>query len=398
MRKHFVTGLMVLAFALGTPVALAQGEGSIEAQVVNGTEGGGSVEGLTVTLRAFQSMTSELESQTAVADAEGRVRFEGLDTLPDVVYLLSAVYAGVEYNSAPLSFEEGGETTLSAPLLVYETTENPDEAAIQVERMHIFVDFQDGVMSVGELQIFSNASDRAFIGAEDPALGRRVTLRFALPEGAQDLRFQMGDEGGRYVVTDDGFVDTAAVQPGAGQQVLYAYTLSYGQADTFDLVRPLLYRTANVNVLAPRVGVQVTSEQVELSEIRTLEGQAYLNLNGQDLAAGDELSIHFGGLQDLARQSATPGAAQSRLDPRWLALGLAALALVGGVIYPSVRRVRKVAPARESSESAAARRARLLQAIADLDDAFEAGQVDAASYGKQRQALKSEALSLMRES
>jgi hypothetical protein len=394
LYKFLVTVLLILAFALGAPAALAQGEGVIEAQVVNGTEGG-AVEGLAVTLRAFQGMVNELESQTAVADAEGRLRFEGLGTSPDVVYLLSAVYAGVEYNSAPLGFEEAGETTLSAPLLVYETTENPDEAAIQVERMHVFVDFQDGVMSVGELHIFSNASDRTFVGVEDPALGRRVTLRFVLPEGAQDLRFQMGDEDGRYLVTDDGFVDTEAARPGAGQQVLYAYTLSYGQADTFDFVRPLPYHTANVNVLAPRVGVEVTSDQVELNEIRTLEGQAYLDLNGRDLPAGEVLSVHFGGLQSLARQSATPGAAQSRLDPRWLALGLAALALAGGFIYPSLRRSRRVAPVEAPGEPAAAR---LLQAIADLDDAFEAGEVDEASYRQQRQALKSEALALMRES
>jgi len=389
---------MVLVLTLPAPAALVQGEGVIEAQVLNGTLDGGPVAGLNVTLRAFQGMVEELDAQAAVADVEGRVRFDNLDTSPDVIYLLSATYAGVEYNSQPLSFEETGETILGASLLVYETTQDPAAADIQVERMHLFVEFQDGVMSVGELHIVVNAGDRTFIGLEDPELGLRVTLRFVLPEGAQDLRFQMGDERDRYLLIADGFVDTEAVRPGAGQQLLYAYTLSYGQADTYELIRPLSYHTANLNVLIPRVGVDVTSEQVELSEIRTLEGQAYLNLNGQDLAAGEELTIRLSGLQDLARQPATTEAVQSQLDPRWVALGLAAIALLGGIVYPALRRARQAAPAKEPIASVAARRARLLQAIADLDDAFEAGQIDEASYRQQRQALKREALALMQES
>jgi hypothetical protein len=281
---------------------------------------------------------------------------------------------------------------------VFEVTEDPNEAAIQVERMHVFVDFEGGVMSVGELHIFTNASDRTFVGVEDPQFGRRVTLRFALPEGATGLHFQTGGEGDRYFLTKDGFADTDVVRPGTSQQVLYGYTLSYGEADTFDLVRPLLYPTANLNVLVPRVGLDVTSDQVELSEISTVEGQVYLNLNGTDFSAGDELSVHFGGLQDIGLQPATPSMAQGGLDPKWIALGLAALALVGGLIYPSLRRSLGPVSTDQPIELADRHLTRLLQAIADLDDAFEAGSMDEASYRKQRQALKGEALALMRES
>ena len=395
MHKLFVVGLTVLTLALLSPVALAQGEGVIEAQVVNGTEGGGPVKGLAITLHAFQGMVDELDPQTAVADLEGRVRFERLDTSPEIVYVLSATYADVDYDSLPLSFEEEGETTLTTALEVYEVTESLDDAAIQVERMHMFVDFQDGAMSVGELFIFTNSSDRAFVGVRDPQLGQRVTLRFALPEGATDLRLQMGGEGDRYVVAKDGLADTEAVRPGTSQQVLYGYTLSYGEADTFDYVRSLLY--PNLNILVPRVGVDVVSDQVELSEIRTVEGQTYLNLNGKNYAAGDELAVRFAGLRYIARQSPTSNAAQKGLDPKWIALGLAALALVGGLIYPSLRGPRKALSVGQPVEEADARLTRLLQAIADLDDAFEADGMDKASYRKQRQALKSEALALTRE-
>ena len=398
IRTCSVILLVVLMFVLSASFVLAQSTGAIEAQIVNRTEGGGSTENLTVAMHAFQGSPYELDSLTAIADAEGRVRFEGLDTSPDIVYVLNATYTEVDYASQPLSFEEGGETSLSATLAVYETTTDPDQAAIQIERMHMFVDFLDGEISVGELYIFSNGGDRTFIGIEEPTLGQRITLRFVLPEGAENLRFEMGGEGDRFLTTADGFADTEVVRPGTGQQVLYAYTLSYGQADTFDFARPLLYPTANLNVLVPRVGVDVTSDQVELNEIRTVEGQTYLNLNGRGFGAGDQVSVRFDGLQDIVQQPTTPSAAQKGFDAKWIALGLAALALVGGLIYPSLRATRKPAPVRQPTEATDVRLSRLLEAIANLDDAFEAGGMDEASYRKQRQALKSEALTLMRGS
>jgi hypothetical protein len=398
LHKYLVIGIAVLTLALVTPSAQAQGEGIIEAQVVNGTEDGGSVEGLTVTLDAFRGGTEELDSLTAMADTEGQVRFEGVDTSPDITYLLTATYADVTYHSLPLNFEETGETSLDAAIEVYETTEALDEAGIRVERMHVFVDFEGGEMSVGELHIFANTSDRTLVGVTDPELGQRVTLRFTLPEGATGLRFNMGGEGDRFLITEDGFADTEVVRPGTSQQVLYGYALRYGETDAFDFVRPLLYPTTHLNVLVPRVGLDVTSDQVELSEISTVEGQVYLNLNGTDFAAGDELSVRFSGLQDLARQPATPATAQDGLDPKWIALGLAAVALVGGVIYPSLRRSAKPASAGLPVESTDERLTHLLQAMAELDDTFEAGDVGEASYRKQRQTLKSEVLTLMRES
>lgn len=398
LHKHFVIGLVILALALLASVALAQGEGVIEARVLNGTGGGGSVEGLAVTLHAFRGMTEELDPQTTVTDAQGRVRFEGLDTSPDITYVLSAAYADVEYDTLPLSFEKDDQTMLAAALEVYEATEDPNKTAIQIEQTHVFVGFQDRVMSVGELHIFTNTGDRTFVGVEDSELGQRVTLRFALPEGATGLRFQVGGEGDRYVTTEDGFADTEVVRPGTSQQVLYGYTLNYDGMDTFDFVKPLLYPTANLNVLVPRVGVDVTSEQVELSEIRTVEGQVYLNLNGIDFAAGDQLSVHFSGLQNIMIQAEAPDTLQRGLEPKWIALGLAALALAGGLIYPLLRGPGKVVPAGQPVEPAGAQLTPLLQAIADLDDALELGSLDEASYREQRQALKNEALALMRES
>ena len=391
MPKHFIVGFIILSLAFLAPLAAAQGGGAIEAQVLNGTESDAPIPDLTVTLRSFRGMGDELEPQTAVTDAGGRVRFADLDTSPDVIYILSAAYADLEYNSQQLNFAED-ETILTVSLQVYESTENPDEANIQVERMHVFVDFAGGVMSVGEMYIFSSAGNRTFIGTVDPESGRRFTMRFALPEGAANLRFQMGGGGERFVVTESGFADTEPLRPGLTQQLLYGYDLRYDEADTLDFSRLLRYPTANLNVLVPRVGVDVTSDQVELSEISTVEGQAYLNLNGQDFAPGDKLTVHFSGLQNIASQPAATNAVSTGLNPKWIAFGLAALALFGGLIYYSQQGSER------AIEAADAPLDRLLRAIADLDDDFEAGRIAETDYRRQRQSLKSKALALMQES
>ena len=71
MKKVFALPIIfVLAFCLVPVHTLAQGEGVIEGQVVNGTANGGSVEGLTVNLRVFADM-EEQPSQTDTTDAEG---------------------------------------------------------------------------------------------------------------------------------------------------------------------------------------------------------------------------------------------------------------------------------------------------------------------------------------
>ena len=343
---YAATIILILVFCL-TPVhTLAQGQGIIEGQVVNGTANGGSMEGLTVTLRVFMGM-EEQTSRTTTTDAEGRSRFEGLSTEADRVYTLLLNYQGVEYGSDLLTFSEG-EATLFVSIKVYESIESDE--VISIERAHIFVDFQEDSLVVGELYIFSNSSDRIYIGAEEVAEGRRGTLRLSLPTGAIGLAVDGGELGQRFFETDEGFVDTWFLPPGQSSgRLMFGYSLPYDPSG-YDLTREIPYPLTAINVLVANVGVDVTSDQLTLEGSRGMQGQSYLNLSGQNLSKGERLTLHFsgspgdkqvGGREAMPAQPPQPPPAGNQSLLRWVALGLIVLAVGFALGYPLLKRQSK---------------------------------------------------------
>ncbi len=337
------TIVFILALCLVPVDTLAQGQGVIEGQVVNGTANGGSVEGLTVTLHVFAGM-EEQPSKTATTGAGGRFRFENLSTEADHGYALLLNYQGVDYGSDLLTFSEG-EKTLSVPIQVYEPTEGDE--AISIERAHIFVDFQEGNLLVGELYFFSNSSDRTYIGAEEVAEGQRETLRLSLPTGAKGLVVEGGELGQRFFETEEGFVDTWFLPPGQSSgRLLFSYSLAYDPSG-YDLVRGVPYPLKAINVLVADVGVDVTSDQLIPEGSRGMQGQSYLNLSGQNLSKGERLALHLSGSPDddlVGEREAVPAQpSQAGKQPllHWAALGLIVLAVGFALGYPLLRRQPK---------------------------------------------------------
>lgn len=339
-RIYALPVIFVLAFCLIPVQTLAQGQGVIEGQVVNGTVNGGSVEGLTVALHVFVGM-EEQPSQTVTTDAEGRFRFVDLSTETDHGYALLLNYGGVDYGSDLLTFSEG-ETALSVPIRVYEPTESDE--TVSIERAHIFVDFQEDNLLVGELYFFSNSSDRTYIGAEEVAEGGWGTLRLSLPAVAEGLAFESGELGQRFFETVEGFVDTWPLLPGqASRQLMFSYSLPYDPSG-YDLTREIPYPLKALNVLIAEVGVDVASDQLTLEGSRGMQGQSYLNLSGQNLGKGERLTLHFSGspgsepLRETEAMPAQPSQGDGQSFLVWAVLGLVVLA-VGFVLgYPLLRR------------------------------------------------------------
>lgn len=349
-NKH-LTIIFVLAFCLAPVQALAQGQGVIEGQVVNGTANASSnhrnsgVEGLAVTLHVFVGM-EERPPQTTTTDAEGRFRFEGLSTEADHGYALLLNYRGVDYGSSLLIFSEE-ETTLSVPIKVYEPTESDE--TVSIERAHIFVDLQENNLLIGEMYIFSNSSDRTYVGSEEVAEGRRGTLQSSLPTGAKGLTFESGELGQRFFETEEGFVDTWPLLPGqASGQWMFRYSLPYDPSG-YDLTRDIPYPLKAINILVADVGVDITSDQLTLEGSRGMQGQSYLNLSGQDLSQGERLTLHFlgspdnelGGREEAIPAQPSPAGNQPLL--RWAVLGLIVLAVGFTLGYPLLKRQPKEA-------------------------------------------------------
>ena len=188
----------------------------LQGQVINGTAGGQIAEGLEVVLRSFQGQ-DEGEQQTATTDALGQFRFEGLETGGDWAYLVQVGYQEVLYSPGMLSFESG-ESELSTEILVYEAT--TDARNVEAERAHIFVTLSDTGLSVTELYVFANSTDRTYVGAKEID-GRRWTSRFILPQDSRDLTLGRWHSGRSLFVGAGGLCGYRATLAGDHERLVF---------------------------------------------------------------------------------------------------------------------------------------------------------------------------------
>jgi len=328
VKRTVLLVFAILCLCVLTPTALfSQGDGVLQGQVINGTAGSQVAEGLEVVLRSFQGR-EEGEQRLATTDALGQFRFEGLETGSDWAYLVQVGYQGVTYSPGMLAFESG-QSELSTEVLVYEAS--TDAQDVEAERAHVFVTFSETGLSVTELYVFSNPTDRTYVGSEEID-GRRWTSRFILPQDSHDLTLDDGVLGGRFLSAPGGFVDTEPHWPGT-TSVLYSYGLDCRGGDC-SLARELAHPVSNLNVLIPDSGASVASAQLVLEGKREAQGNSYLNYVGRNLASGQELDLRVRLPGAVAQPASSQGGRTSALP--WIILGtvVAALALV----YPFWRR------------------------------------------------------------
>lgn len=373
----------VRGLSLGGPLfrgPLAAGEGVISGTVTNMTTGQ-PVPGLMVELGIFD-VSSMLEQRAATTDAAGVYRFDGLSTEPGVVFAARVQYpAGVAYSTDFVGFEPG-QTALDLPVSVYETT---DESNVRLERVHFIVEFGGNQALVAELLVFSLDGDRSYVGDGD------AVLRFTLPPGAIDLAINEEEVGGRFRATADGFVDLLALPPGQNvRQVLYRYALPYRDGK-LELARTLAYPAANINVLVSDIGQKVTARGLTDQGLRQTQNGNYRTFLAQDLPAGQEIALT---MTNLPGMTSGGGGADNPTTLRILigvlvAAGVAMAALL--VALPILRRGRAVsAPAAAPTD-----REGLIDALARLDLAHEAGELSDADYRDQRLRLKAQLRDLM---
>lgn len=378
----------VRSLSLGGPLfrgPLEKGTGIISGTITNGTTGQ-PMPGLTVELGIFDH-TELVEQRTATTDAAGRYLFTELSTDPQAIYAARVVYpAGVPYSSDFVSFDDG-QTEINLPVTVYETTADP--AGVRAARVHFIVEFDPalpGQALVAELIVFSLDGNRTYVGDGN------AVLRFSLPAGATDLGINEEEIGGRFEATAGGFVDKLPLRPGANvRQVLYRYSLPY-TGNRLELKRALPYPATAVNALVSDVGQQVASPQLTDQGKRATQGATYFNLAATNLPAGQEILVRMTGLPSAQSGSgSTAGAASANRAVVLALIGLAAAVAALLVALPLLR--GRVAPARATP--AGLDREALLDALASLEAAHEAGEIPEAVYRDQRLRLKAQLRDLL---
>ncbi len=375
------------SLSLGGPLfrgPLTAGAGIISGTVTNGTTSQ-PVPNLTVELGIFD--TSALaEQRSATTDAAGVYRFTDLPTDTGLAFAVRVQYpAGVPYSTDFASFA-AGQTALNLPVSVYETTDNA--AGVRLERVHFIVEFDAGQALVAELLVFSLDGAQAYVGDGS------AVLRFTLPAGATDLAINEEEIGGRFQATADGFVDLLALPPGANvRQVLYRYALPYS-GGTLDLVRTLAYPAANVNALVSDVGQKITSQGLTDQGVRQTQGGSYANFLAQNVPASQPLTLQMTNLLGGSGMMGAAGAAGTSTTTSRILIGVLVAAVVAVTAFlvalPILRRGRPASGAAEPAD-----RESLIDALAALDLAHEAGELTDAAYRDQRLRLKAQLRDLL---
>ncbi len=362
--------IIVPGLALGaTPT------GTIQGQVTNGTSGGGNVGAIQVTLFATNADNTTTHLSTTT-DATGHFEFAGVNSATTSTYIVGLNYQQADYYSDALTFSDN-ETTKDVPITVYDST--TDSSAISVVNAHTVMFIDSGVLTIQELYVFANMSDRTYIGSVDATTGSRRTLLFSLPEGFADLQVGGDLAATGVMASDTGFADTTAVQPGS-VQAYYSYTLPV-KAGKLIYSRKIDYPTLKYSMLVQGDKVSVTGDNLTANGTTTMGSTVFTNVTGSNFAAGSTLSATITGLA-VSSKSTTP--------ILWIGVGV----IVVGLGLLGLYLVRRRRPVAVPLATGVDQEEVLLAAMADLDDDFENGKIAEGPYRAARAKIKAELVEL----
>ncbi|MDI7276116.1 MAG: carboxypeptidase-like regulatory domain-containing protein, partial [Anaerolineae bacterium] len=379
MSRKVTVALTALAALLILPLGAGAEGGIVQGQVINSTAGSNAaLQGLAVRLYLYSGSTLK-DTQETTTDARGIFRFENVPTGPAWTGIATVEYLGVEYGSTMLDLSVGSD--FSGDILVYETT--ADDSFLRVERSHLIVEMGVGQLEVTEMIILVNDGDRTYVGSEEVVPGKRATARVPLPPGATDLSITVPAATSAMVRTGEGLVDTRPVIPGQHEYVL-SYVLPC-QGPTYNLLKPIVYPADALDVLVAAPGAEVDAPALERLGTRETSGATYEHLGGRSLARDTDVVLRLSGLKQPASMQATgsraSGApAEAGKEPwTWSLLPLAALGALGLAAAWHVRRTEPEPwPIRPAHAAPAMEREgrRVLVSLADLDERYEAGELD----------------------
>ena len=355
----------------------------VSGQVTNGTTGDSGPGGLTATVSIFSNFAIQDEYTTTVS-ATGTYSLTLTDVMADWAIISAVDYAGVNYTSG-VTQASHTVPAVELPVNVYETT--TDDTVLNIDQIHMVLGFVDNAVEVAELYSVSNNSLMVYVGANgEPEAG---TVMLGLPAGATNIIWERGLGGGNsflpapeVVQRGAGWTDTVPVRPGRGSHALLVrYQLPYD--GELNLAHPVSYGVSSVSVAMPDAGVTIVEDgQWSFQGNLTLSGQQIANYDGGTVPAGSSLRLTLEGEPRQVVNSAG-NALLVRDNDTEIIVGTIALVLAlvgGGFLARNWQRLPSHAGDPDVDE--------LLDAIADLDDAYEAGEIPAARYHRQRERLK----------
>ena len=307
------------------------------------------------------------------SDAQGRFRFDGLDT--PAAYLTLVQFQGVGFHGDTLRFgAEDGQVTRTLEINVHEPSDDP--GAIRLERIRVFVEREARGYRIDQIVELRNGGARVVVLPETAP----PALRVALSPGHSELRTPTGLTPSGFAEADGMLELRGPLFPGA-RELMFSYDLP----ETGDELRTEFWFPDGL----PEFELFVLDERFEIAAgslhpgraTRDANGSVYQHYLGFDLAPGTRLPLVIRPLPELPER-ASPGAA------------LAAALLAGSLLFFVGRPLgtrSATAPDRAPDAEDAEKQA-LFAALRDLEHDFETGKLSADDRDGLREALSRDTL------
>jgi mono/diheme cytochrome c family protein len=332
--------------------------GTVTGTISNGSAGASVPTNMHVTLLGYDG-DQEVVTESTGLDSDGSFKFEDLEYVGRL-FFSSVIHDGLTYRSEVAHVTSDG-APLDLPITIFETTNDP--SAMRVERLHLIVDFPaEDVLRVLELWVLANDSDRVLTWP----------LQVALPEAATNLSFDDGILGGRFEITEFGFVDLEPIPPGTGiDHLAFGFDMPIDRSLDFD--QRMLHPVDAVSILIPAGGARVSG----------LMDQGVQDMGGLRMQTFTSGSLSPEG--SLSFEVTVPSASSNPSIAAIVGVGALVIAalVVGFVARPTTQIIEEE---------------NWVEAIAHLDDDYEAGALSEDEWLWERERLKRQALDQMRRS
>ncbi len=374
IRATLVAAALVCAAVFSAATAMAQQSPLlIEGRVANGTPGGGSVEGLIVTLH--QHTADRDDDLTYPAGPDGTFRFENVLYDSGTAYGVSVDYQGALYGM-DIDLSSGAPEPIE--LTVYEGTDDESVISAAVVSLLIAEVDPDTQTILGmEISGITNRAGQTYVPGPEPM----KLLRFGLPKGTQGLQVDTNLIAANVIQVDRGFGLSTSVPPGE-HEVMFSYNFPYS-GESLELSKSFLYGAEQFRVLVPTEGVDIASEVFGQPEVVSVGGLQYLLFTTEDVPRGGRLTLE---LRDLPQIGTVHRLENSLSDLRWefMAPAMLALLMVALIAFAVRRRRLKLgASVRPEGEASA-----LVRLIAELDAGHRAGSISDDDYARRYTALR----------
>ncbi|UCF80847.1 MAG: hypothetical protein JSV08_10175 [Acidobacteriota bacterium] len=341
---------------------------------------------------------SETHREEGITDEEGRFAFRDLEFDHHTFFTVATEYQGVRYLTDPIvppappeAREEGaGEDAPEAEDLVLAVYESkPGTPQLHAHVRHVFASVEGGAVHVRDMMAFMNPERYTFLGDD-----AEPTLRLTLPEGAAQIAVREGLPG---VHVSENVVEShVPIRPG-----MLDVVADYIVPRSKELVIPVDFPTQMVGVLVAGKGVRPSGPELSEAEEVEFEGVKYLHVQAHDLAPGQPLVVHLKARwtpEKKLRAGALAGAIIIALAVAWTLFRMrkAGPPAASPPAAPPPAASPPAAPHPAASPTpAGSEKEALLEALADLDERRDKGEISPEAHARERAALKERLMRMM---